>query len=63
MATSYSGLRVEIAVRAAMIAKAALEIVGMEPRLAQLQLNEVARQIHELATTLRNGPVAPSGGD
>ena len=45
---SESSLRVEIALRTAMIAKQVLEIMNMDPRLVPLQINEVAKQLQEL---------------
>jgi hypothetical protein len=35
---------VEIAMRSAMLAKASLELLGMQPALARLQLSEVVKQ-------------------
>lgn len=48
-----SSLRIEIALRASLIAKAALEMVNMDPRLAVLQVREVEIQIAELKQKLR----------
>lgn len=43
-----STLRIEIALRAGMIAKAALEMISLSPSLVLLQINEVAKALGEL---------------
>lgn len=43
-----ASLRIEIAIRAGMMAKACLELINLDPRLARLQLSEVAKQLREL---------------
>ena len=43
-----SGLRIEIALRAGMIAKSVLEMINLEPQIVPLQINEVAKQLTEL---------------
>lgn len=48
-----SQLRVEIALRAGMMAKACLEMINLDPRFARLQLAEVAKQIRELDLKLQ----------
>ncbi len=45
---SDSSLRVEIAMRSALIAKATLEMLNLEPRLVHFQLCEVVKQIKEM---------------
>ena len=44
---SDSAVRIEVSLRAAMIAKAALDLLNLEPCLCRLQLAEVARLIGE----------------
>lgn len=46
-------LRIEIGLRAALIAKAALEMINLEPRICALQLREVVKQVSELDAKLR----------
>jgi hypothetical protein len=48
-----SSLRIEIALRAGMIAKAVLEMINLEPRLVPLQINEVAKMLAELQAKVR----------
>ena len=48
-----SAVRVEMAIRAAMLAKASLDILGSQPRLARLQLAEVMKQANDFAKYLQ----------
>jgi hypothetical protein len=48
-----SGVRIEMALRSAMIAKSALDIIGSQPRLARLQLAEVMKMCGEFAKYLQ----------
>lgn len=48
-----SAVRVEIGLRGALIAKSALQLTGIDPRLARLQLIEVATQLRELDVFLQ----------
>lgn len=61
MAANESSLRIEITVRVAMIAKAALDMLGMEPSLVLLQLREVVQQVQGLETAVRSHKVKPGG--
>ena len=48
-----SASRIVIALRAAMLAKSALDIMDLEPSLAKLQLVQVAKFLRELDEALR----------
>ncbi|MDR3741619.1 MAG: hypothetical protein P4L40_21580 [Terracidiphilus sp.] len=48
-----SSLRIEIAIRAALIAKSVLELVNLDPRLASLQLADVMKQVRALEEKVR----------
>lgn len=47
-----SALRIQIALRAAMAAKATLEVINLEPRFVRLQLTEVLKMVRELNAIL-----------
>ena len=49
-----SSARVEIGLRAAIIAKAALEMLGMEPMICRLQIKEVEDRVTEMKTFLKS---------
>ena len=49
-----SAVRVEIALRAAMLAKSALEVMSMRPQIARMQLAEVMKQAGEFAKYLQD---------
>lgn len=48
-----SGTRVELGLRGAMLAKASLELLSLDPKLARLQLAEIAKQFNELNKFLK----------
>ena len=49
-----SSARVEIGLRAAIIAKAALEMLGMEPPICRLQIKEVEDRVTEMKAFLKS---------
>ncbi len=57
-----STLRIEIALRAGMIAKAALEMVNLDPRLVILQIHQVESQIYDLDAVIRKSREARDHG-
>ena len=50
-------IRVELGLRGAMIAKAALELIGLNPRLAHLQLVEIVKHVKETDEFLRKNGI------
>ena len=48
-------MKIDIALRSALIARAVLECINLDPHLVRLQLSEVARQIRELDERLAKG--------
>ena len=48
-----SALRIEITIRAAMIARDVLQMVGMEPQLVRLLLRDVVQQIQALDAKIK----------
>jgi len=50
-----SALKIDIALRSALIARAVLECINLDPHLVRLQLSEAARQIRELDERLARG--------
>jgi hypothetical protein len=50
-----SSLRIDIALRAALIAKAVLEMINLDPRLVPMQVNEVAKQLQALRGKVARG--------
>lgn len=53
-----SSVRIEISIRSALIAKSVLEMMSLEPAIAQLQLREVLKQIEELSIFLARSVAA-----
>jgi hypothetical protein len=53
MASDDSAVRVELGLRGAIIAKAALELMSLGPEFAHLQLVEVVKRVRETDEFLR----------
>lgn len=49
-----SAVRVEMAIRSAMLGKAALDIMGSQPFTARLQLREVMKQAQDFQNYLKD---------
>lgn len=43
-----SAIKIEIALRAGVVAKASLELLSLEPEFARLQIQEVAKHLRDL---------------
>lgn len=54
-ASGQSSLRIELALRAARLGKACLEIVGMDPSMVRLQLCEIVSQVREIEECVGKG--------
>jgi hypothetical protein len=54
---SESSVRVEIALRSAIIAKSCLEMMSLEPSLCRLQLEQVVRECADMSKWLQKSSV------